>query len=63
MFMPLLTVLNDIDPSTTTYHTVNDVLSGTALGWLSTGIATAIIVLPLYAIKGYEMIVKAPQFY
>ena len=63
MFMPLLTVINDIDPSTTTYHNVGDVLGQTALGWLSTGVATAIIVMPLYAIKAYEMVIKAPEFY
>jgi hypothetical protein len=63
MFMPLLTVINDIDPSTTTFRNVNDVLAGTALGWLSTGLATAIVVLPLYACKSYEMVWKAPEFY
>ena len=60
IFMPCITIINDIDSSTTTYHNVVDVLGETVLGWLSIIIATSIIALPLYGIKAYEMVIKSP---
>lgn len=61
VFMPMLALANAYDSSSTTYHnTFPDVLGGTMLYYFSTFLGVGMVILPLYAIKSYEMCIKAP---
>ena len=63
-FMPLTTVLCDLDPGAHTYRIIfADVMGGTPLYWLSVFLSVMAICLPIYAAKACEMILNAPQFY
>ena len=64
VFMPILALANANDPASQTYrNTFPDMLGGTPLYYLSTFLAVSIVALPLYGIKSYEMVIKAPAFY
>ena len=64
VFMPILALANANDPASQTYrNTFPDMLGGTPLYYFSTFLAVSIVALPLYGIKSYEMVIKAPEFY
>lgn len=64
MFFPLVTLLSENMKGSVTYKSIlSDVMAGSGIFWLSFIVSLGFTVLPLYAMKGYEMTIKAPQFY
>ena len=62
-FMPLTMLLNEYIPGSNTYMTTFSDILGGPLYWLSVILAVAAVLLPIYAAKAYEMVLKEPSYY
>jgi hypothetical protein len=59
-FMPITMVMNEYIKGSNTYHTTFSDILGSPLYWLSTIAAISMVLLPIYAAKAYEMVIKSP---
>ena len=64
MFFPVTTLLNENMFGSATYMQVlPTVYGGGGLFYLTLLLCLSMIMLPLYALKAYEMVMKAPEYY